>query len=475
MLKSNPLCHDNFQEPSGSQLISFFALNMLNIFSHLPQDGGKWQLVGKLHITLPNSANHLIERHTFSYELPYSHSKYAFPIDPTSLGVKQPPSSEVYFPAHGLLSFGGICDAAPDAWGRRVIETRFNASLNGLPESTYLLAAGGDRIGALDIRASINSPYTPSACPIDKISTLLEIKSIIESEALLPSTFLHLLPSMCGAGGARPKAIIRDEDMCLWLAKFPSANDSHDLVTAEYCAMKLAKACGLNVAEVRREFIGNQPILLVRRFDRFWHHLDESIHTANLYDALQKPGAHEYRIPFISALTLLGCSEFDSPYMSYSHLANAIRQNVHPDFVEADCKELFSRMVYNILINNDDDHLRNHGFLYDFRISGWRLSPVYDVVPRPSFSYERRLHLNIGTEGKVASLENALSCYGDFVKDEEIAIDCIRQLWSKVRLWKSCFSSYGASESTINDVSTAFRPLEVMANKDLVSRIERKK
>jgi serine/threonine-protein kinase HipA len=99
-------------------------------------------------------------------------------------------------------------------------------------------------------------------------------------------------------------------------------------------------------------------------------------------------------LPFVSGLTLLACDELDSPKKCYGDLAHAIRRYCHADVIRADNRELYARMIYNIFVSNDDDHLRNHAFVWDPRLRGWRLSPLYDVLPRPGIAFERQLHLS---------------------------------------------------------------------------------
>ncbi len=114
------------------------------------------------------------------------------------------------------------------------------------------------------------------------------------------------------------------------------------------------------------------------------------------------PGLAEGRLPYVSGLTLVACSEFDSRNKGYHDLAHAIRQYVHPSRILADAEELLARLVFNIFVSNDDDHLRNHAFVRDPRRSGWQLSPLYDVVPRPGVAHERMLHLEVGDQGLVS-------------------------------------------------------------------------
>ena len=119
-----------------------------------------------------------------------------------------------------------------------------------------------------------------------------------------------------------------------------------------------------------------------------------------MYDTRPAGGLLEGRLPYASGLTVIACVEFESNTKGYHDLTQAVRKYVHPEYTRATCEEIFTRMVFNIFVSNDDDHLRNHSFLRDPRKGGWLLSPLYYVVPRTGVSYERMLHLQIGQQGR---------------------------------------------------------------------------
>jgi serine/threonine-protein kinase HipA len=240
---------------------------------------------------------------------------------------------------------------------------------------------------------------------------------------------------------------------------------------AETCTLELARCCGLTVPEVRHCDIGNRSVMLIRRFDRFWAPQGEYPPAGPLHDTRPGDQRTESRTPFVSGLTLVGCAEFESPDKSYGDLAHAIRRYVHPEYIARDNEELFARMVFNIFVSNDDDHLRNHGFIRDPRVGGWQLSPLYDVVPRPGVAYERRLHLHVGAEGKAATLDNALTHFAAFLPDRAVAIAVIRRVWGEVRQWKTVFESFGAPGLLIDQVVSAFRPLEDIASPSLIKEL----
>lgn len=137
-----------------------------------------------------------------------------------------------------------------------------------------------------------------------------------------------------------------------------------------------------------------------------------------------------------------------------------MRDHCHPSVIRADNAELFKRMVYNILVSNDDDHLRNHGFLWDPRLPGWRLSPLYDVLPRASHATERFLHLGVGPQGRLATLDNALAAHTRFTLSKVEAANAMTDVWQKVREWKVYFERFGVSDEEIDKIAPALRHVD---------------
>ena len=404
---------------------------------------------------------------TFAYGTRYIDRPDAFELDPVSLSLADKPRVRgvELFPVNQLTQFGGIRDAAPDAWGRRVIEAQRRVPANSLTEADYLLGAGSDRVGAIDVRDTLQSPVQPGAAPIRSLPYLLEAAERIEQGLPIPAALADIFGAGPSAGGARPKASVRDESGVLWLAKFAAAGDTFDMAQAERCTLALAGRCGLNVPELQVTDIGKKSVLLVRRFDRVWQ--------APLFG--QAPA--EQRLPFVSGLTLVACDEFDSRLKGYGHLAQAIREHVHPSLIRANCEELFGRMVFNIFVSNDDDHLRNHGFVrhaaLPAHVPGWGLSPLYDVVPRPSMAFERQLHLQVGQQGKLATLDNALSACSAFTPHRATAIAIIRRIWGEMRQWRTTFEGMGASGRLIDQLAPAMRDLGDIASSALQADIRK--
>lgn len=440
------------------------AQRSLFVFAHL---AGGWAPAGRLSLTQERD----VVASSFAYGTRYVERPDSFEIDPVSLGLadKTRVRGVELFPVNQLTQFGGIRDAAPDAWGRRVIEAQRRVPANSLAEADYLLSAGSDRVGALDVRNALGSPVQPGAVPIRSLPYMLEAAGRIEQGLPIPAALADVFGAGPSAGGARPKASVRDESGVLLLAKFAAVGDSFDVAWAESCTLQLAGRCGLAVPELRVVDIGGKSVLLVRRFDR---------KTAAVP---ADPQLAEQRLPFVSGLTLVACDEFESRLKGYGHLTQAIREHVHPSLIRANCEELFGRMVFNIFVSNDDDHLRNHGFLRDAQLPGWSLSPLYDVVPRPSMAFERQLHLQVGRQGKLATLDNAMSAYSAFTPQRTTAVAIIRRIWGELRQWRTAFESFAANAPhktphigrLIDQLAPAMRDLADIASPALQAEIRK--
>lgn len=259
---------------------------------------------------------------------------------------------------------GVFADAAPDSWGRRLLERNYG---NGLSEFEYLtLSDDACRQGALrflDMDGAVITGAAADAVPrLIDLEALTAIARAYEQGAELSPEDLAALAGAGGSGGGRPKANVRDGDQ-LWLAKFTSVLDQQPVERAEIGVLRLAAQCGITVPEARLE-LGDTPypVALLRRFDR------------------QGPG----RIPYISARTAL--AKRGNALGSYTEIIDFMRG--HSADPSRDFLELYRRLIFTILVSNKDDHLKNHGFLYVGR-GQWRLSPMFDVNPAP----DRNPHL----------------------------------------------------------------------------------
>lgn len=420
----------------------------------------QWAACGQL--TLTEDGAKLLAS-TFAYGLRYLERPDALEVDPVSLSLrdKSVVRGKALFPPNNLPSFGGIRDATPDAWGRRVIESRLKVPANSLPESTYLLHAGSQRVGALDIRPSRDSDATLGYGTWDNLQYLMEAAQRIDEGLAVPANLEEIFVEGSPLGGARPKATVRDNEQVLWLAKFPSQRDALVVPIVEVATLRLAAAAGLTVPPVRLIHLGSRAVMLIRRFDRYWAPPGpDAPLSEDLLTTAPATGLVEKRLGFISGLTLMACDELESPDKSYGDLAQAIRRYCHPRVIRENNRELFERLVFNILVSNDDDHLRNHGFVWDPRLPGWRLSPLYDVMPRASLAFERRLHLGVGPEGRIATLDNAFAGRETFTLSTGAAAESIARIWRTVREWKVHFEEYEVPADQIEKIAPAFRHID---------------
>lgn len=429
----------------------------LVVFAHV---GTAWAPCGQLVLT--EEGNRLLAS-SFAYGLNYLRRGDALEVDPVSLGLSDPETvrAKRLLPANQLPFFGGIRDAAPDAWGRRVIEAKLKVPANSLPESQYLLHAGSERVGALDVRNNIQDGPGAGAVGGHSLAHLIEAAERIDEGLPVPAHLEGIFIAGTALGGARPKASVRDEAGVLWLAKFASRHDAFDVPAIECAALELARHAGLTVPPVRTLMIGNWPVMLIRRFDRYWSAPGTVLDlSADLLATTPGDGRVEQRMGFVSGLTLAGCDETESRTRSYADLAEAVRRYGHPKAIREDNVELFKRMIFNIFVSNDDDHLRNHGFVWDPRLHGWRLSPLYDVLPRPSVATERFLHLGVGPQGRVATLDNALAAHDRFTLSRTVASQLIGEIWRVVRQWRVYFSDAGVPDAEQGKVASAIRHID---------------
>jgi serine/threonine-protein kinase HipA len=436
----------------------------LTVFAHLD---GQFVPCGRLVLT--EDAERLLASR-FAYGLQYLDRPNALEVDPVSLGIqhKSAVRGKDLFPPNNLVAFGGIRDAAPDAWGRRVIESRLKVPTNSLPESTYLLHAGGQRVGALDIRPSLNSAPSPGYGTWENLQYLMEAAERIDEGLPVPANLEEIFAQGTPLGGARPKATVRDPEQILWLAKFPSPKDRLAVPIIETATLRLAAAAGLMVPPIRLVQLGDRSVMLIRRFDRYWAPpgIQQPL-PADLSTTVASKGMVEKRLGFVSGLTLVACDEMESPNKSYADLAEAIRRYCHTSVIRENNRELFERLIFNIFVSNDDDHLRNHGFVWDPRLPGWRLSPLYDVMPRATLATERRLHLGVGPEGRNATLDNAFASRETFTLSKEAAALSIARIWSTVREWKVHFQQSTVPPEEIAKIEPAFRHIDDIASRQL--------
>ncbi|MCW8199221.1 type II toxin-antitoxin system HipA family toxin [Verminephrobacter aporrectodeae subsp. tuberculatae] len=371
----------------------------------------------------------------FRYGDRYLQRREAIALDPFQL----PLAKEVFAFTQLKGIPGAVRDAGPDAWGRRVIEHRLERSAADLQEIDYLLHGPQDGAGSLSFGSKAEPPAPRRQYNrTHQLAELIAATQAIEAGLPVAAHLLEQLDPGTSMGGARPKATIEDAQS-LWLGKFPARDDRFNLQRVEFATLDLARRSGLNAAQARLETVGASDVLMLQRFDRDY--------TDGGY----------LRFGLVSGLTVLACgdSHLDRERWSYPLMADNLRR--WSDKPEADCAELFRRMVFNAAVTNNDDHPRNHALLR--RQKGWRLSPAYDLVPAPVLSLERRdLALTIGDYGRTASIYNLLSQAGRFGLSAQEARGQIDQLVNVVRHWRDGFLACGVSAKDIDYIAPAILP-----------------
>lgn len=326
---------------------------------------------------------------------------------------------------------GVFADAAPDAWGRRLLERAYG---NGLNEFEYLTLSGDAcRQGALrflDDNGEVIHGKAANAIPrLVDLETITGIARAYEQGKEVSPEEMQALAGAGGSGGARPKANVRDGD-ALWLAKFTSVHDQQPIERVEVATLRLAAACGIRTPATQLELVDTPfPVALIQRFDR--------------------RGAT--RIPYISARTALG--KTGAELGSYTEIVDFMRS--YSSEPMAEFRELYRRLIFTILVSNKDDHLKNHGFLY-VGAGQWRLSPVFDVNPAP----DRNPHLETAIlQGGVhdRSIKLAFEVCEFFEIPELEAREMIHNMAQRISDgWREALRQVGVSGALARDYESAF-------------------
>jgi serine/threonine-protein kinase HipA len=332
-------------------------------------------------------------------------------------------------PPQGQGIFGVFADSSPDRWGRVLMQRRLERGQRAgtvdksvrLYESDYLLGVHDTyRSGALRFKLDdqgefLDNQHGTAAPPFVKLRELeaasLALECDEDNTSVAADDWLRMLIAPGGSlGGARPKASVVDPQGQLWIAKFPSVRDEHDVGAWELVVQALAKACGLRVpTSLGRRFASEHHTFLVKRFDRI----------------------PEGRLHFASAMTLTGHvdGEDASTGVSYLEIARVLIE--HGCQAVDDLRELWTRIVFNMLVSNTDDHLRNHGFIL-VPGKGWRLSEAYDMNPVPD---SHGLKLNVDQTDNALDLELARSVAGFFRVPAKQVDEIILRCAQVVRQW----------------------------------------
>ena len=351
------------------------------------------------------------ERLIFNYGQSYLDLDDRIPVYEPELPLR----SGLIAPEAGLGMAGCLRDAAPDAWGRRVILNRTfgrkgkDVDTTALDELTYLLESGSDRTGALDFQHS-PSEYVPRAVRSATLEELLNAAEKVEKGVPLSPGPDQALFHGTSLGGGRPKAMIKDGDKKM-IAKFPSSTDTYNVVKAEYVAMRLAARAGLDVAPVRLVQVAGKDVLLVERFDR--------VKTEDGWS----------RKAMVSALTLFGLDEMMARYASYEDLAEIIRHRFTSP--RATLHELYGRLVFNVLCGNTDDHARNHAGFWDGE--HLTLTPAYDICPQGRTGNLASQAMLIVGDKRASTLATCLEAAPNFQLREKAAKEIIARQIGTIR------------------------------------------
>lgn len=355
---------------------------------------------------------------------------------------------------HDSVFHGAIADTAPDAWGRRVIardhakRRKDDPGLPALTELDYLLAVDDfSRVGALRLRDSDGAwhrtvpPGRRSTPPLIELERVFQASHALERGQETSEDLRYLQGKGTSLGGMRPKCTMVDEDGLLAIGKFPSVGDARCVTRGEVLALKLATQAGIAAAPARIVQLGgvggDVPVAVIRRFDR---------------------DSADGRIPYQSAATLLQASREED--RSYTEIADAIRTHGHAP--TQDVRELWRRLIFNLLITNVDDHLQNHGFLHVER-GLWRLAPAFDINPFPDKDRESKTWLS-EQDGPITGVQMLLDRASYFGLDQGQALVVLAEVHAAVSNWRQVATSteVGLRPAELEDFAPAFEHEQMM-------------
>ena len=391
-------------------------------------------LVGKLSADTVRGT----EQFRFAYESEWLSSDHAQQLDP---------ELELYGGdqfANENENFRVFLDSCPDKWGRLLMKRREAARAHAehrkprtLMESDYLLGVHDlHRMGALRFKTDADSAFlddeemgTPPVAQLRELEfaarQVEEKRDVDDAEY---RRWLNLLISPGSSlGGARPKASVIDEEGSLWIAKFPSRSDDHDVGLWEYVIAELADAAGIDMPPCRVERLaGPHHTFLTKRFDRIG----------------------DRRLHFSSAMTQLG---YDDGEKSASYLELAEFLTKHGSKTAEDLAQLWRRIVFNIAVSNTDDHLRNHGFIFDE--TGWRLSKAYDMNPEPT---GEGLNLFVSDNDNRLDFDLAMSVSEFFQLSGPGAAEILTEVRGAVAGWRATAQRLGLGRAECEAMAPAF-------------------
>jgi len=343
----------------------------------------------------------VVESSQFAYGMGFLASPIAFALNPLHLPLKNAPMS---IPERRVRDGGALpltlSDALPDSWGRKVLEAEQGRTLDDIDA---LLLTNAKRVGAMVFSETLPIAANQPENALFSLDEMSDAVRRLELSMEIPAAMRRLLNRGGSLGGARPKADFIHDDQ-RWIAKFPANNDDHDVELLEAAVLELAGLCGIEVSPHKLEKIHRGHALLLRRFDRLGDINDE------------------HRIHYLSASALL-----DVPYNanggSYIEFAQVIRRIAADPAHDLD--QLYRRMIFNLVIDNTDDHVKNHGMLH-VQAKQYRLAPAFDVVMQLTNVYYQELAIMPGNNSSKLSLAiQAAAHFGINAEDAKAIIEKI--------------------------------------------------
>ena len=404
---------------------------MANFEVHIDLDGGT-RSIGLARSNRVRGAETIL----FEYDVSWLADRQRFSLEPALALTRG-----TFAPPVGLATFGSIGDSAPDSWGRRLMQrnerrlaVREGRAVRTLAESDYLLGVADEtRLGALRFRwigeKIFQAPIRNGVPALIDLGRLLQITGRILRDEETDEDLQLIFAPGSSLGGARPKASVIDQRGDLSIAKFPKETDEYSVETWEEIALRLADQAGIATPQHQLIDVAGMAVMLSRRFDR----------------------KSAIRIPFLSALAMMGAR--DGERGSYPEIVDALVQ--HGAQGKADAHELYRRVVFNVLISNVDDHLRNHGFLW-LGNSGWSLSPAYDLNPVPADLKARVLTTKIDLDEGTCSVDLLESASEFFALTLAQARAIIKEVAAVTATWREFAAAVGVRSAAIDRMASAF-------------------
>lgn len=384
----------------------------LNVWLNLPQ--GQTVRTGELVVASPDSQGRLAGQ--FRYVPEYLAHPAAFPLDPIHLplAARSYSADRPHSGVHGVFE-----DSLPDDWGRRLLARRYRLARDNQRVPGLLELLGGQGMGGLSYGKDDAVPVKKEAVDGRYLLDLQRLAARFEEDASsIDDDMALLFQAGSSPGGARPKALIRDRNVS-YLAKFASVRDQFDVVSLEAATMELARLTGVSAASTKLVPCGANKALLVERFD-----------INNLTAG---------RNHLLSMQTLLKADGYY--YAGYRDLADIIRRVCSNPV--ADLLKLYKQLVFNVMLGNTDDHLKNFCIMYDG--DAWKLSPAFDLVP--NIGLNREHVLRIGHSNVVDNRTTLLHEAKHFgIKRKKSAEQIIADMYEVVSGWEKVFYGFGVPD-----------------------------